>query len=223
MRNKTIRAGAVLEFLTVSIFLFASLPVFSGDEDTGDKESKGSVLDRFSVEQRGKLDSGEVVFEYFIQDREGATEGHGRASVIIDSPIEDCWKIFLEFDRQYLYLPRMTVSELKESQGDKRVIYKELDFRVYTYVYTHILTVHDEEHRVDFQDARHEYKPENTKGYFGFEKVDDGTTLFTYELFSLDLGFPVPDFIKKYMTSKDLPGIAEAVKKRVESGGKWEK
>lgn len=203
-------------------FLYSS-PGFSQERSSGVRGKEGSALDRFSEEQRQKLDSGEVVFEYVIENAEGVTEGYGKANILINSPIDECWKIFLEFSKQYEYLPRMTKSRVTESEGDRRTIYKELDFRVYTYTYTHILTVNNKEHRVDFQDAKYEYKPENTKGYFGFEEVDKNTTLFTYVLLKLDLGFNVPYFIKKYLTSKDLPGIAEAVKKRIESGGAWQK
>ena len=54
-------------------------------------------------------------------------------------------------------------------------------------------------------------------------KVDDKRCLFIYGLTKGEIGVPVPEFIKKYATSKDLPNIVLSVKKRVESGGTWQK
>lgn len=63
-----------------------------------------------------------MVFEYVIEDTDGVIEGYGKASVLIDSPIDECWKIFLDFDKQYEYLPRMTKSEVIGSEGERRTI-----------------------------------------------------------------------------------------------------
>ena len=38
-----------------------------------------------------------------------------------------------------------------------------------------------------------------------------------------DKGIPVPEFIVKALSSRDLPGIAGNLKKRIESNGKWRK
>jgi hypothetical protein len=81
-----------------------------------------------------------------------------------------------------------------------------------------------EEHRVDFKvDPTGVNDIRNSEGYFDFDRIDETRSLFTYALTDSDIGVPVPDFLKKYISSRDLPAIAESVKKRIESGGKWEK
>jgi hypothetical protein len=61
------------------------------------------------------------------------------------------------------------------------------------------------------------------KGYYFFEEIEENKTLITYVVGSVDVGLPVPDFIMKALSSQDLPGIVENVKKRFESDGQWQK
>jgi hypothetical protein len=207
----------------IAILVIGFWAVFSGQASPDSEKTGNSVLDRFSQEQRERLEKGEVIFEYVLDDTGDSLKGHGRTSILINAPLDECFRIFLDFGKQYLYLPRMTVSKVLKSEGNKTLIYKELDYTLKTIKYTHILTIYPGDHRVDFQDVEEKYDPDNPKGYFRFQRVDDETTLFSYALLRLDLGFPVPESIKKYMTSKDLPGIAISIKKRIESRGKWEK
>jgi hypothetical protein len=221
--SPAIKAGYFPVLLIVTILVCAAYSVSFSGQSSGHKPDEKSVLDRFSEDQRKKLEAGEAVFEYVLEDSDESMKGYGRTSILIKKPINLCFKIFLDFERQYEYLPHMTVSRVLESQGNRVIIYKELDYTITTIKYTHILTIHPGEHRVEFQDAGDIYEPENRKGYFEFVRVDEDTTLFNYALEKLDTGFPVPEFIKRYVTSRDLPGIAVSIKTRIESGGEWKK
>ena len=184
-----------------------------------------SPLDRFSREQKAKLLMGEAVFEYVIDEAgDKGSKAHGRAVALVNASAEDGYKIFCDFEKEYLYFPRMTVSKVLDTKGNVSRVYKELDFTVMTVRYTHFMTKNDKDLRVDFEkdpDGVNDFK--ESAGYFQFEKIDDKRCLFIYGLTKGEVGVPVPEFIKNYALSKDLPNIVLSVKKRVESGGKWEK
>jgi len=213
MRNqvKYSGAGAILVIILFSFGLYAT-------------DAK-NPLDRFSKEQKEKLLKGEAIYEYVLEeDGDKGTKAHGRAIVLVNAPAEEGYKIFCDFEKEYLYFPRMTVSKVLETNGNVSRVYKELDFGIATLRYTHFMTRNDKELRVNFEkdpDGVNDFK--ESAGYFQFVKIDDKRCLFIYGLTKGEIGVPVPEFIKKYTTSKDLPNIVLSVKKRVESGGTWQK
>ena len=182
-------------------------------------------LDRFSAEQKAKLLKGEAVYEYMLDEAvDKGSKAHGRAVALINASAEDGYKIFCAFEKEYLYFPRMTVSKMLNTNGNVSRVYKELDFSIATMRYTHFMTRNDKELRIDFErdpDGVNDFK--ESAGYFQFVKIDDKRCLFIYGLTKGEIGVPVPEFIKKYVTSMDLPNIVLSVKKRVESGGTWQK
>lgn len=182
-------------------------------------------LDRFSKEQQTKLLAGEAIYEYMIvKEGEKNQKAHGRAVALVNSPAEKGYKIFCDFEKEYLYFPRMTVSKVLKVEGNVYTVYKELDFTITTMRYTHFMTLDDKEFRVDFdKDPNGVNDFEESAGYFQFVKIDDKRSLFIYGLTKGEIGMPVPNFIKNYALSKDLPNIVLSVKKRVESGGTWQK
>ncbi len=144
--------------------------------------------------------------------------------IIIAAPVEQCFKMFCDFDRQYLYFPAITNSKALNRSENRVVIYKELDYRVAVFRYTHILTIDPARRRVDFvTDPTGVNDIKFSQGFFQFEKIDDTRALFTYGLVKLDPGIKIPEFIQEYMTSRDLPKMAINLKKYIESGGKWKK
>jgi hypothetical protein len=207
----------VVQLGRAQILADASSPVVTGSGE--------SVLDRYSAGQKKNLLAGEPVFESGIGEGPGGMhEAHGRTIALVNKPIDECFKIFCEFDKQYLYFPRITVSRVLKREGNTVVIYKEVGYAIATIRYTHILTIDPEAYRVDFvTDPKGINNVRFSSGYFRFEKVDESRSLFTYELTKMDSGFTIPEFIKKYIASKDLPKIAINIKKRIESGGTWEK
>jgi len=189
-------------------------------------EGRGkSVLDRFSAGQKKTLLAGQPIFESGIAGGpDGNHEAHGRTTALINKPVDDCFKIFCEVDKHYLYLPRTTVSRVLKRECNTIVIYKELDYGFITVRYTNILTIDPEAYRVDFvTDPKGINTVKFSSGYYRFEKLDEDRALFTYELTKMDSGLTIPEFMQKHMASKDLPEIATSVKKRIESGGTWVK
>lgn len=192
---------------------------------SGSSAFGAELLDRFPAEQKEKILKGEATFESVITEGAGGGHrAHGRTSVLVERPVEECFRIFCEFDQQYRFFPRMKVSRVLRREDDTVVIYKELSYPLITIKFTHRLTVDPVAFRVDFvTDPDGVNNIKFTSGYFRFEAVDEERTLFTYEMTKMDVGFRIPGFIRTFMASRDLPGIAATVKKRIESGGIWEK
>lgn len=184
-----------------------------------------SVLDRFTPEQRKKLEAGEAIYEFVkTAGAGGQIQGHGQSMVIINTPLEEAFQLFLKFDRQYQYFPRKTVSRVISVSPTAAVIYNEFDFYVTTIKYTVDYVINRAGHRIDFKlDPKYPHDIADSAGFFLFEKIDDKRTLFTYAATKVETGLKVPGFIQEYLTSRDLPAMAANVKKWIESRGTWVK
>ncbi len=195
-------------------------------ESPASKSPSEAALARFSPEQRKQLLAGEGVYEPALKYKGKAGEPSftAAAMIIINAPVEQCFKMFCDFDKQSQFFPAITKSEVRSHEGNRVVIYKELDYRVLVIRYTHILTIDPEKHRVDFvTDPSGANDVKFSQGFFQFEKIDDRSTLFTYGLVRLEPGIKIPEFIQKYMASRDMPKMSVNLKKWIESGGKWRK
>lgn len=184
-----------------------------------------SLLERYPAENRRRLLAGETVFEHVkTTTPDGKVSGYAQAIVLVNSPINTAFKIFCEFDKQYQYFPRKTVSKVLESTPTSALIYNEFDFYVATIRYTVRYDINRAGYRINFKlDPRYPHDIRDSAGFFLFEKVDEKRCLFTYAATKVDTGLKAPAFIQDYLTSRDLPAMALNVKKRIESGGKWTK
>jgi hypothetical protein len=152
------------------------------------------------------------------------TRGHGQSAVLINAPVETCWKIFLEFDKQQLYIPRKTRSELLKREGNIAYVLKEFDFYVIKIQYTMKYTIDDVNHKLNFELAKeYPHDLQDSAGYYWFEAYTPEQTLLTYAALKVDTGVKVPGFVQDYLTSRDLPDVVRNIKKRIESGGTWTK
>lgn len=221
MKNKIqrlfVRGSRLLGLTLIFTLLHASIALAAG--------ASPSVLDRFKPDQKQKLLAGEVVYEFIKKNTpDGKSGGHGQSYILINVPIDEAWKMFCEFDKQYQYFPRKTVSKVLQSSPTSALIQNEFNFYVTTIKYTVRYTINQSAHRIDFKmDPKYPHDINDTAGFFLFEKVDDKRCLFTYGATLVDTGLQVPAFIQDYLTSKDLPTQALNVKKRLESKGKWVK
>ncbi|MBU1168853.1 MAG: hypothetical protein KKD44_04725 [Proteobacteria bacterium] len=190
-----------------------------------DELRKSLLLQPFTDKQKEQLLKGDVVFTYVqTEDSEKSMAGNGVAYVLIHHSAKDCYDLFTIFDTQYLYMPHVVKSDVLKTEADKITIFKKLDFLLVNIRYTHILTKQPDELRVDFvTDPTGENTIKFNKGYFQFQEVSTDCALFTFFLEKVDTGFRIPNFLKKFLIARDLPGVAENVKKRMESGGTWQK
>jgi len=213
------------------ISLLASLFLISGFFwlfSTGQAECKdqgASALAAFTQDQRKELLAGKTVFEHVeTTGVDGETRGHGEAAVLINAPVDECFRIFCDFNKMQEYLPHKTKSEVIKSSEGEALVYKELKFLFKTISFTSRYTIDKKAHRVDFEiDPAFPHDIKASAGFYQFDAVDENRTLFSYALTRMDSGIKIPEFIQKLMTSRDLPNVVVNVKKRIESGGTWTK
>jgi len=186
-----------------------------------------SPLDRFSREQKQRLRAGEVVFEYInYQGREKERNGigYGQAHVVVNKPVEVCWSIMTDFGNKKEYFPRLVVSEVVKRKPNHTWVREVIDFGVAELEYVMVQKTDPKNFRSDFSlDPAYPHDLKDTRGFWYWEKINDRSSLLTYAVTKADVGVPVPEFIVKALSSRDLPGIAENLKKRIESDGKWRK
>ena len=210
----------MINYRFVSMLALAGLGFVGGLARAGDK----TPLDRFSKEQREKLLAGEVVYEYINFEGQEKGLGHGQAYVIVKKPIDVCWSMITEFDKKKEYYPRVVVSEVVKREENKAWVREVLDFGIANIEYVMVQNLAPEKRRVDYSlDPAYQHDLKDTQGFWYWEKIDENASLLTYAVTKADVGIPVPEFIVKALSSRDLPGIAGNLKKRIESDGKWRK
>jgi hypothetical protein len=213
----------VIDYRYVSMVALAWVALVLGPVTAADK----SPLDRFTPEQLAKLLAGKVVFEYVEYEGDEVEEaglGHGQTYVIVNKPIDVCWSIMTDYDKKQEYYPRIDVSEVVKREGDTVWVREVLDFGIADVEYVMVWKGDPKKYRVEnYIDQGYKLNIKEATGFLYWEKIDDNSSLLVYAVTRLDVGIPVPRFIVKALSSRDLPGIAERVKKRVESDGKWKK
>jgi hypothetical protein len=143
---------------------------------------------------------------------------------LIKAPIDQCWEIFNRFEQQPEYWPRKTASIVIDSKPGFALVQKKFKFYWATIGYVVRYQIDANNHRIDYSiDPTRPHDIKDTAGFFIFEKVGPDQTLFTYAVTRLDTGISLPSFIQEYMQKRDLPAVAENVKKKIESGGTWKK
>ena len=182
-------------------------------------------LSRLPAEEVERLLRGEVVAKYEQQFKQGETpSGAGKTYVIINAPIEQCWRIFTEFEKHYEWLPTWSESNVLERNGNTLIIHTVADFKIAKINFTNTYSVEPEKHRVyvvTYPKGKNDIK--HHEATYLFEKIDDKRTLFTFTMVKLDIGFNPPFPILKYFATRNLPEVSENLKKRIESNGVWKK
>ena len=201
------------------IFLFLPLLCWSGEKKLTEEWKK------LSPREKKELESGKVIYKSVKYTApEGKIKGYGESIAIINAPIEKCWEIFTKFDQQQEYFPRKTASIILKQKPGFALVLKRFKFFGFTVEYAIKYQIDPQNYRIDFElDPSQPHDIKDTAGFFLFEKLSGQKTLFIYGVTRLDTGIKVPSFIQKYLQKKDLPEVADNVRKRIESGGTWRK
>lgn len=186
-----------------------------------------SPLDRFSREQKEKLLKGLVVYQYTAYEEEERNKqglGFGQAHIIVNKPIDVCWSTMTNFAKKKEYFPRVAASDVVKKQDNKIWVREVLDFGIAKIEYVMLENLDPPKYRVDYNiDFNYKHDLKDSYGFWYWEKIDDQTSLLNYAVAKVDVGIPVPQYIVKALSSRDLPGVVENVKKRIESNGNWKK
>jgi len=204
---------------TVILFVLMAL-LFSPNYLAGEEKGPSS---RFNDQQLKKLKAGEPVCVF--KEDSGKNEnvaGYGQCSIIIKAPIKKSFDILSKIDLQVHYVPGKKKSTIVNKTGNKLLIDNEYVFYGKSIKYHSIYTIDAQNLRFEFEieKSRPHDLAENS-GFYQFEKIDEKTTLLTYGATKFDTGFPIPDFVKKFLLGRSLPAMATNIKKYIESNGEW--
>jgi len=181
-------------------------------------------LERFTPEQQQKLLAGEAVYEYVFYENKKDGLGYGQAFAIIDRPARACYNEIIKFDLKYQYFPRLIQSKIIKNEGNKAWVSVVADYKVVKIDYVCLMIKDHQGMRVDLRlDTSYPHDIRGLEGFYCFQDIDEHRALLTYAITQADVGLPLPRFITRALTSRDLPDHVRNIKKRFESDGKWTK
>ncbi|MFC1890036.1 hypothetical protein ACFL4G_09780 [Thermodesulfobacteriota bacterium] len=207
MTGKILIAGATI------LAALTAVPGFSGEWEA------------LSEEERRKLDNGEILCRTVTTDAgEGKIEGTMQSMVKIDASLDKCWELFTQFEKHNEFLPKQTDSIVVEEKSRSVFVLKKFIIFGRNVDYVIHYRIDAEGHRIDYElDRSRPHDIEDAAGYFLFEEISPDACLMAYGITRLDTGMPVPGLLQRLLQKRDLPGVVENVKKRIESGGRWQK
>jgi carbon monoxide dehydrogenase subunit G len=171
-----------------------------------------------------RLAEGEIVLlKHGAKAKEGATKGGGVAMVLINRPKEEVWACLEDAEAFPKFMPRVLSATCYRREGDNVGLKYKVKI-LYMKITYHILECHERDKGVISWtiDKTKKNGIRETTGRWILKAHDLEKTLVAYTV-HVDTGLWVPKAIERALTTSDLPGVVEALKKRVESGGEYVK
>jgi len=202
-------------------FGLAMAPQACGAHALHEKDALRALL---SEETLAAIESGKTVTQKNVVEKEGKrSAGSGAAVILVNGTPDAVWECLTDAEHLHEFMPRLVATEQYEEREDGIGIRYELKVAWKKVVY-HLYERHDAEHHhlTWKMDERHKNDIKSTTGGWLLVPHNDDQTIVLYAV-EADTGMPVPAFIENWLMNRDLPGIVEAVKLRVESGGTYQK
>jgi hypothetical protein len=180
----------------------------------------GLTGDELSQASAGKVPTRTEVFT----NNGGRAAGRGWGAIVIERPIADVWATLARYEDRAEYVPRLkSVTVLAREPGRLRVR-QEIDATVTTARYVAWFRLDEAERTISW--TLDKSAPDNTvkeaDGDYRMAELAPARTLLVYRAY-VDTGFRVPQAIQSYLQKRSIPDLLRAVKRRVESGGRWKK
>ncbi|MBI1319366.1 MAG: hypothetical protein GC168_10540 [Candidatus Hydrogenedens sp.] len=162
-----------------------------------------------------------------VKDAGGEENGSARAAVlgIVNAAPDAVWKTLLDFEGQQEWTPKVETSEVYTDGSDPTragvTFTTKVMLRTLTY---HLMMRIDEAGKSIEWDLDPDQKNdfEKVSGAWRVLPLGDDRSIAIHEM-DVVTGMAIPQFIQKFFMNRDLPGIVESLKQRVESGGTWKK
>jgi hypothetical protein len=179
------------------------------------------TAERLSALERGEM----VAVKSAKKDSGGNSSAQGLVIVLIHRPLAVTWGYLKDYEKFPEYMPRITKVEVYHKDGPTTGLKETLKVAWKTVVY-HLLQTEEAgetECRLTWTlDPSRESDIASTDGCWILRAHGEDKTIALYTLHA-DSGMRVPQFLENYLMNRDLPGVAEALKQRVESDGTWKR
>jgi len=171
-----------------------------------------------------KLETGEILlYKQSELDDRGHARGGGLSIGLIDAPPENVWDTLRAVETHTEFFPRLRRVDQYLSEDNTigldctlKVAWKKVDYHV-------LQTFNPDEWTMTWRlDESKENDIEDTFGAWILVPHNDNQTIVFYR-FHADTGMFIPGFLERHLINRDLPEVVRALKKRVESGGEWER
>lgn len=170
-----------------------------------------------------KAEAGNLVTIFDRNKEGGKSAGQGVVLGLIDRPVDAVWKVLVDSKAHPEYMPRVVKTETYDSDTGEIGIQETLKV-LYRSVRYHVLQRNDDaQHRITWRlDRSKKNDIADTSGYWAIVPHGDTQSIAIYAV-HVDSGLPIPQFVEDFLSRQDLPGVVQAVKKRVESDGQYKK
>jgi uncharacterized membrane protein len=178
----------------------------------------GFTPDEVDAALRGKVP---VRIEPF-QRADGKSSGRGLGAIVVERPLSEVWATLVRFDDKPEYMPRLKSIAIVDQSPQQLRVRTVIDAAVTTARYTLVFQLDEPDHRLSWTLDRSaaDNSIADTEGEYRLYSIEPGRTLVTYKSY-VDTGRALPRFIQNYMARHSIPDLLNAIKRRVESGGRW--
>jgi len=153
--------------------------------------------------------------------------GKARAAVlgIIEATPEAVWAVLLDFEEQDAWAPKVETTELYTDGTDPTRAGVKFSTKVMlrTLTYHLMMRIDAAGKNIDWSldpDQANDF--ERVNGAWRVLPLGEDRSIAIHEM-DVVTGMAIPQFIQKFFMNRDLPGIVDSLKQRVESGGTWKK
>ncbi|GIW21602.1 MAG: hypothetical protein KatS3mg068_0609 [Candidatus Sericytochromatia bacterium] len=169
------------------------------------------------AEEKLKYGGQPIIKEVLDKNNIATTE----VTFLVKAKPEEVWKVLTDYDNYTKFMPAMEEFKVKTRTDKFSIVHVKLESPPLIDISYDLRRVYDKENwTINFKKI--DGKIKDIEGGWKLEKYKDIYTKLTYRS-RIDFGLPVPKFILDNLSRNGLYKLADNVRKRVESGGKWTK
>lgn len=170
------------------------------------------------ADELAELKSGKNIIREFNES--GSKVSETQLIFFIKAPPEKIWNILMDIEKYPEFMP-VKKYYYKVKTNDYDVVHVEPEApSMFNVSYDLKRTFDKKNWKMYFEKVAGKIKSIN--GYWKFEPVDSRYTKVIY-VNNVEIGIPIPNFVKDYFIKGSLNKVADNVRKRVESNGTWKR
>ncbi len=155
-----------------------------------------------------------------VKDISTSSKSETQLTFLVKAKPEKIWDVLVDYEKYPEFMPIEKV-QIRSKAKDTEVVFIQPEAPPLIDISYEIRRHYDKDDwKITFEKVSGKIKSIN--GSWKLESYDSHYTKVVY-ITNVDIGIPVPGFVKDYFSKGSLYRMAEAVKKRVESRGKWKK